>query len=586
MLDERGGVLYVGKAKKLKNRVRQYFRSGVKDDKTLALVSKIADFRFIITENEYEALILENNLIKENTPPYNILLKDDRTYPYIRIDVREKFPRFEVCYRLRSDGAKYFGPYTPGLSVRDITDIIRSVFPLRTCRRMPKKECLDYHLQRCLAPCTGKTSREEYGEEVDKAVKFLEGNNSEVEKILTEKMNYFALKEEFELAKYYRDILEKLKRLVIKQTLPFKQNLNIDVFTFTTNGMYSVVNRFAVRGGKFLGGDNYPYYEVESGGGLTSFIMQYYEKNPVLCGEIIVNEELEFGAELADCIGKKAGFEVRINRPSGGIRRKLVEMGEINGSEYLSGQMERFNRYLEMTSGAVKQLGEFLGLPAPRRMECYDVSHISGTDKVASMAVFVDGEKAPKHYRHFKIRTVSGNDDFACMYETLSRRLSKIGVSEDISFNARPDLIVIDGGKGQLASASKAGRDVGKENINIIALAKRLEEIFLPGKSESVILPRTSLALKLLIRIRDEAHRFALSYHKNLRGKRLFESELRRIPGIGKIKAAALLTRFKSIKNVSAAAETELSEVGALSKKDIENIRKYFGKKIGGKNEI
>ncbi len=576
MLDEYDNVLYVGKAKILKNRVRQYFHKSVKNDKTMALVDKIEDFRYIITPNEYEALILENNLIKEYNPPYNILLKDDKTYPYIRINVKEKYPRIEVCYKLRSDGAKYFGPYMLGISVRDIMEVIEAVFPLRTCRNMPKKECLNYHLKKCLAPCVGKVTPEEYGKVVKDVIKFLNGDDAFVSELIANKMTKFAEMEEFELALHYRNVSEILEKLVRKQTIPFKQDVNIDVFTFATNGMYSVVNCFAVRGGKFLGGDNYPYYEVEKSNCLASFIMQYYEKNPVLCSEIIVGEELEFKAELADYLSEKAGKKINITTPTGGIRRQLVEMGETNCAEYLSRQLEHFNKYQEMTKGAVAQLMESLSLPClPRRMECYDISHISGTNKVASMVVFIDGEKSSKNYRHFKIRTVQGNNDFASMYEALSRRLAKIGKSEDLSFNAKPDLIVIDGGKGQLTYALKAAEDAGVD-VNFISLAKREEEVFLPEREDSVILPRNSLALKLIIRIRDEAHRFAITHHRNLRQKQMTETELTKIPGIGKEKAKILLGAFKKIEAVAAATEEELAAVKGISKKDAEQIKKYY----------
>ncbi len=576
MLDEYDNVLYVGKAKILKNRVRQYFHKSVKNDKTMALVDKIKNFRYIITPNEYEALILENNLIKEYNPPYNILLKDDKTYPYIRINVKEKYPRIEVCYKLRSDGAKYFGPYMLGISVRDIMEVIEAVFPLRTCRNMPKKECLNYHLKKCLAPCVGKVTPEEYGKVVKDVIKFLNGDDAFVSELIANKMTKFAEMEEFELALHYRNVSEILEKLVRKQTIPFKQDVNIDVFTFATNGMYSVVNCFAVRGGKFLGGDNYPYYEVEKSNCLASFIMQYYEKNPVLCSEIIVGDELEFKAELADYLSVKAGKKVNIATPTGGIRKQLVEMGKTNCAEYLSRQLEHFNKYQEMTKGAVAQLMETLSLSClPRRMECYDVSHVGGTNKVASMVVFIDGEKSSKNYRHFKIRTVQGNNDFASMYEALSRRLTKIGKSEDLSFNTKPDLIVIDGGKGQLTYALKAAEDAGV-NVNFISLAKREEEVFLPGREDSVILPRNSLALKLIVRIRDEAHRFAITHHRNLRLKQMTETELTKIPGIGKEKAKILLGAFKKIDAISAATEEELAAVKGISKKDAKAIKRYY----------
>lgn len=584
MLDEYENILYVGKAKILKNRVRQYFHNNLKSEKTMALVEKIADFRYIITPNEYEALILENNLIKQHNPPYNILLKDDKTYPYIRINVKDKFPRVEVSYRLRSDGAKYFGPYMLGISVYDLLEVIRTVFPLRHCKNMPKKECLDYHIGLCSAPCSGKVTGEEYAKDVSDVIRFLEGDYKFVEDILRKKMLLFAEKEEFELAKHYRDVLGILEKLVRKQTIPFKQDLNIDVFTMVSNGLYSVVNCFSVRGGKFLGGNNYPYYDVDNANGLASFIMQYYGKNHILCNEIITGKELEFKEELADYIGQKAGRKIVINTPSGGIRKQLVEMGETNATEYLSTQMEKFNRYQELTKGAVEQLQKLLSLPVlPRRAECYDISHISGTNKVASMVVFTDGEKDSRHYRHFKIR-IPGNNDFASMHEALTRRLEKIGNCDDLSFSAKPDLIIIDGGKGQLSSAMKAAEETGHSDVCFISLAKREEGVFLPGKSESVILPRNSLALKFIVRIRDEAHRFAITHHRNLRKKQMTESVLTKIPGIGKKKAAALVAFFHKISAIKEAEEQELLAVAGINRNDVENIKNYF--KENESNEV
>ncbi len=575
MLDEYENILYVGKAKILKNRVRQYFHNSVKNEKTMALVQRITDFRYIITPNEYEALILENNLIKEHNPPYNILLKDDKTYPYIRISTKDKFPRIEISYRLRSDGAKYFGPFMLGVSVKDVMEIINTVFPLRTCRNMPKKECLNYHLKKCPAPCIGAVSEEEYARTVEKVVKFLNGDDTLVYDILQKKMMHFASMEEYELAMHYRDVIGILEKLIRKQTIPFKQDLDIDVFTSANNGMYSVVNCFAVRGGKFLGGDNFPYYEVENNC-LTSFIMQYYEKNPVLCKEIVVGEEIEFREELADYVSAKAGRRVVITTPTGGIRKQLVDMGITNCEEYLSRQLEHFNKYQEMTKGAVAQLMDVLSLPTlPRRIECYDISHISGTNKVASMVVFLDGEKSAKSYRHFKIRTVVGNNDFASMKEALVRRLSKIGCSEDSSFNTPPDLIIVDGGKGQLAYAMEAAKEVNRQ-VNFISLAKREEEVYLPNVADSVLLSRNSLALKLIVRIRDEAHRFAITHHRNLRQKQMTQSELTKIPGVGKEKAKILLAHFKKVDNISSATEEELVAVKGINKKDAKNILAYF----------
>ena len=585
MLDEFDNVLYVGKAKILKNRVRQYFHNSVKNDKTMALVEKIHDFRYIITPNEYEALILENNLIKQYNPPYNILLKDDKTYPYIRIKTKEKFPKVEICYKMKADGAKYFGPYMLGVSVRDVLEIIHTVFPVRSCNTLGKRECLNYHIGRCLAPCTGRVSEEEYKKVIKNVIDFLSGNDETVKRILTEKMMACAEKEEFEQAKIYRDTLKSLDNLVRKQTIPFKQETDIDVFTFVTNGMYSVVNCFAVRGGKYLGGINFPCRETELSNGLTSFIMQYYENNSINCSEILVSSEIEFKEELSDYLSEKSGRRIQVVVPSGGIRRQLIDMGVANAEDYLARQLEHQNRYDELTLGGVKQLKELLGLPVlPMRMECYDISHISGTNKVASMVVFKEGAKASQHYRHFKIKTVAGNNDFACMFETLTRRFEEWKKQKDVSFSERPDLIVIDGGKGQLGYVMDAMEKEGLD-FTVISLAKRIEEVFVPGKEESILLPRDSLALKLLVRIRDEAHRFAITYHRNLRLKQMTESELTAIEGIGKTKARNLLVHFRKIEKIATASADELSEVKGIGKSDAERIAAYYKDKAQGENQ-
>lgn len=583
MLDEYGGILYVGKAKVLKNRVRQYFHNTVKNEKTTRLVEKIADFRYIITQSEYEALILENNLIKENNPPYNILLKDDKTYPYIKINVKNDFPRVEIAYRMKSDGAKYFGPYMLGMSVRELVDIIQTVFPIRTCRTMPKRECLNFHIGRCCAPCTGRVTKEEYREIINKVISFLNGNDELVRDTIQKKMMYFAEREEFEKAKTYRDTLSALEKILRKQSIPFKQEVDIDVFTFVTNGMESAVNCFAVRGGKYLGGTNYRCADNEYNNGLTSFIMQYYQSNPLICTEILVDEELEFGAELSDYLSKKAGRKIAIIKPNGGIRKQLVELGKANGEEFLTAQIEKQEKYEDLTYGATVQLKEALNLPnVPERIECYDISHVSGTNKVASMVVFEKGEKASKMYRHFKIKTVEGNNDFACMYETLSRRFEELKKQEEASFSAKPDLIIIDGGKGQLSYAMQAMHDAGVE-VNMISLAKREEEIYLSDREESVILPRNSLAIKLIIRIRDEAHRFAITFHRALRAKKMTESTLTQIEGIGKTKAKYLIIKFKKVENIEKATIEELKETQSIGEADAVNIKKFFENK--GKKE-
>lgn len=581
MLDEFQNILYVGKAKNLKNRVRQYFRNNVQTEKTIVLVSKIRDIHYIITPTELDALILENNLIKKHRPPYNILLKDDKTYPYIKINLKYPYPIVEVTRRLKADGAKYFGPYMLGLSAFEIIKLLQSAFPIRSCKnynlKKNKRECLNYHIGQCQAPCTGRVSVEEYAKTVKSVLEFLSGNNAQVEKNLTDKMYKAAAEEEFEMAKYYRDMLGILEKLVRKQTIPFKLELDLDIFSFATNGMLAVVNISAVRGGKLLGSENFVLNDTSKENALSSFILQYYEKNPILCSEIVLSEDLEFLPELNDYLTSKAERKINIIHPIGGIRRQLVDISLANAKDYLEKQADRLIRKEDLTFGAVKQLCEIFNLKKqPRRIECYDISNISGSDKVASMVVFLDGDKASKHYRHFKIKTVKGANDFASMKEALTRRLRRIGEQEkDLSFSEEPNLIVVDGGKGQLSSALEAIVESGK-SVDIISLAKREEEVFVPGQSESIVLPRDSLALKMLIRIRDEAHRFAIEHHRKLREKRQTESQLMKIEGIGEERAKNLLMHFRDIQKIETASVEELCEAKGISKSVAQNISRFF----------
>jgi excinuclease ABC subunit C len=582
MLDEFGNILYVGKAKNLRSRVRQYFRNNVQTEKTLVLVSKIKDIHYIITPSEIDALVLENNLIKQHRPPYNILLKDDKTYPYIKINMRSAYPTVEVTRRLKADGSRYFGPYMLGLSALEITKLLQSAFPIRSCNsakfNSAKRECLNYHIGRCLAPCTKRVSEEEYKKVIKKVIDFLSGNNHELEQSLKDKMYAAAAEQEFETAKHYRDMLEMLSKLSRKQTMPFKLEFDLDIFSFATNGMLGAVNISAVRGGKLLGSQSFVVNDTNAESALSSFILQYYEKNPLLCSEIVISENFEFETELNDYLSSKAGRRLNIICPLGGIRRQLVEVSLGNAKDYLEKQASLLMRKEDLTTGSVKQLFELLWLKRPpRRMECYDISNISGTDKVASMVVFLDGSAAKKHYRHFKIKTVKGADDFASMRETLSRRFERLKKGDtDVSFSEKPDLIIIDGGKGQLSSAMQAYEASGLSDIEIISLAKREEEVFSPGQSQSVILPKDSLALKLLVRIRDEAHRFAIEHHRRLRQKRQTESVLKQIEGVGEVTARKLMLHFRDFDKLKAATEEELISIKGISSSVAQKIVEFM----------
>lgn len=568
MLDENGEIIYVGKAKNLKNRLRSYFFNlSNRTAKVMAMLEHVADFRYIICASEVDALLTENNLIKKHTPRYNILLKDDKAYPFLRIDMKESYPTIKLVRKLQNDGAKYFGPYMQSVNVRDIFDLIHTAFPVRDCNRdlsKPSRPCLNAHLGRCIAPCSGKVSEEEYKAEMQKVIDFLKGNDREVERVLTEKMKKFAEEENFEVALNYRNKLQLLDKLVRKQVSSLPKDFNLDIFAFETNGIVSAIDMLVVRGGKLVGGENVIAESADED--IASYLLQYYQNNAPLCDEI-VTDCIEDTESLESAINALCHHTVRVVEPKQGVRKQLLELAHSNAYDAMTKHGTQEERKTLRTQGAVKQLGEILNLHTlPNRMECYDISHISGTDKVASMVVFVGGEPKKSHYRKFRIKTVAGNNDFACMKEVLTRRLNEIGVSEDESLSTAPDLLVIDGGKGQLAYAMEAQRETGREDIEILSLAKREEEVFLgSAPTTSVVLPKDSVALQLLQRIRDEAHRFAITFHRNLRSKHLSESALRDIDGVGKVLCARLINEFGSVEEIKLKTAEEIASVDGVS---------------------
>lgn len=584
MLAEDGEILYVGKAKNLRARLRQYFyRSGNKTEKVMAMLTHVADFRYIICPSEVDALVTENNLIKRHTPRYNILLKDDKTYPYLRVDLKEDFPTVRLVRKLKNDGARYFGPYMQSVNVRDITELIHTAFRVRECSRdmsKPSRPCLNYHLGRCLAPCAGNVSREEYREEVKKVLAFLSGNDREVERVLTARMKKFAEEENFEVALSYRNKLKTLDNLVRKQVSALPRDFNLDIFAYESNGVLGAVNMLVVRGGKLVGGENRVFEAADED--IASYIYQFYIKNLPVCDEV-VTDSVEDCRALETAVGGLAGRAVRVIEPKQGARRQLLDLAHSNASDALEKYGSEEERRRLRTEGAVRQLGEILNLhKLPNRIEAYDISHISGTDKVASMAVFEGGEPKRSHYRKFRIKTVEGNNDFACMKEALTRRLKRLDDSDDESFSTPPDLILIDGGKGQLAYALEALAECGKEDLQILSLAKREEEVFLGTEPKKpVIIPRDSVALQMLQRVRDEAHRFAITYHRTLRGKHMSESELMKIDGVGKSRAKALLKEFGSAENVRHAGVDGVAALPGFSRAMAEKIVDALGGETG-----
>lgn len=584
MKSENGQILYIGKAKNLTKRVHQYFgNNSNRTEKVLKLVSKVYDFDYIITNNEIEALVLENNLIKKHKPPYNILLKDDKNYPFIKINTKKNFPTVEVVRKLKADGSKYFGPYMLGVSTKEILDLINCAFPIRKCsldiKKVPSshRPCLNYHIHQCLAPCAKKVTEEEYSEIIKQIIDFLNGNDKSVAKILEEKMLKASLNEEYELALQYKKKLDTLEKLIRKQVTALPKELNIDIFALSSNGLNTVVSILFVRSGKLLGSDKQIISDssLSDEATLSNFIMSFYDKVNYIPDEIVSNLNIEDSDLIVEYLSEKKGRKLNYIVPIQGVRKQLLSMALNNANDYLEKSISIQERRENNTLGGLIQLQEFLRLKnIPNRMECYDISHIQGTDKVASMVVFVNGEPCKSHYRKFKIKTVEGNNDFASLQETLKRRLSKFD-DEDESFSSRPDLLVIDGGKGQLSSVMEIMKELNCD-IETISLAKREEEVFVPEKSEPYVLPRNSYALKLLQRIRDEAHRFAITFHRNLRKKRQTTSSLLKIQGVGEKRIKLLFEKFSTLENIKNASESDLNMVEGIDCKTAKNIYNYF----------
>lgn len=578
MLDKDGTVIYVGKARVLKNRVRQYFHTSDKPVKVKSMVENIADFSYIVAPSEVDALALENTLIKKYKPKYNILLKDDKTYPYIKVHTREEFPHISITRRIRKDG-RYFGPFMGGINCKDIVDIAAKAYNIRTCNTpigKNRKPCLNYHLKRCLAPCAGYVSKEEYAVRVEKTIAFLSGNYEDAERLLKEKMQQFAEEEQFELALAARDKIAMLRKLGGRRITSMPRDVDADVWAIASNGLYAAISLLITRKGIMQGART---FSLEEGAGerkeaFTSVLIQYYSAHEVP-HELILGEEAD-DELLASYSRQKRDRAITVTRPKMGVKKELLDMAERNAKEYLEKSVSQIRHKNDMTKNACQRLQTLLGLRHyPKRMECYDISNISGVDKVGSMVVFTDGEADKYEYRRFKIRTVEGADDFASLQEVLQRRLSKLGTQEEERF-PKPQLIVIDGGKGQLSAVKEIFDRSGVTDIDLIALAKQEEEVFTLNSSAGVKLEKSDYALRTLQRIRDEAHRFAITYFRNLHSKRNLSSALDEIGGVGKQKRIALLEKFKSIEKIMQASEEELCSCEGIGKELAKRIREYF----------
>ena len=569
MKDIRGKIIYVGKARVLKNRVRQYFQSNKNHGaKVKAMVAKVADFETIITASEVEALILECNLIKQHRPRYNISLKDDKSYPYLRVTA-EEFPRIILTRRVIHDGSRYFGPYTSGLAIKETLALLRKIFPLRTCKTFAKRPCLEFHIKRCVAPCANKISREDYMRFVNAAEKFLEGRTAQVEKEISAQMNDAAEALDFEQAARLRDILMAIRKVVEKQKIVTDVG-DADAIGIAQLEGETCAQIFFIRDGKVIGRENFLLSGINDETPaqiVMEFIKQYYSRAKISAAEILLPVAL---AE-DDVKILSEWLSVKLIEPKRGVKRSLVEMATQNAEKFLQEESARRLIKNAQTKGAVEELKKFLNLPKlPRRMECFDISHIQGAETVASMVVFADGVPDKKSYRRFKIRTTEGKpDDFLSMREVTSRRYEKLSADE------LPDLIIIDGGIGQLNSALEVIRGAG-HSVAVIGLAKQFELVFVEGESIPVELPRDSQALKLLQRIRDEAHRFAITYHRKLRRARNLKSELDNVSGIGVKRRTELFKKFGTLAKIKSATLEELLSVPSMTRAAAVSLKKFF----------
>lgn len=580
-----GSIIYVGKAKNLRNRLRSYFQEGrIVDAKTKAMVCNIDDFDFLVVDTEDEAFILEDNLIKKHKPKYNILLRDDKTYPYIKV-TNEEFPKIYPTRKVIKDGSKYFGPYSDVPTMKAMLRIIRSLFYVRSCNLKLSKQsieekkfklCLDYYIHKCEGPCVGYVSREHYQDNIKIAMQILQGRTKKLAQLLEERMQEFAENEKFEQAAEIRDKLLSLQDFAAKQKIVSQDFKDKDVFGIARieDNVCSVV--FLVREGKVIGKKHFfvkTSLEATESAVIQRTLEAWYMNAEFVPNEVLLPHEPDDLEYISDWIQKKFRQSVIFAIPQAGEKHKLVAMVNENAKFILQEHISSIEKREKQVPKAVLSLQRDLRLKRPPiRLECFDNSHIQGTDLVSSMVVFEQGKPKKSEYRKFKNETVQRNDDYATMKEVVRRRYTRV-LNEKQQL---PDLIIIDGGKGQLNAAVEVLEELHILNkTNIIGLAKRLEEVFIPGETDSLLLPKASLSLRLLQQIRDEAHRFAISYHRKLRDKRTLRTELTKIKGIGKTKAEKLLKHYGSVKSIKEQTKEELSKVVSMA--DAERIIDYFG---------
>ncbi len=572
--NDRGQIIYVGKAVNLRNRVRSYVRHDAKRaPKVTAMMSHAADVETIVVANEMEALILENTLIKKHRPRYNIMLRDDKTYPYIKVTVQEDYPRVFMTRRVHRDGARYFGPFADAGAVHRVLKLIQRAFRIRSCRTMQAdRPCLQYHLHHCDAPCVHYITKGEYGKLVEQAVDILEGRDTGVVRRLQEQMEAAAEEMEFEKAAMYRDQITAVKVIQEQQNITTVGGGDMDVLGFAGDAGQTCVQIYTIRQGRLMGRETFSLENSadETAAALTSAVLDQYYVDGVFVPKEIVVSAVEDKEDYERRLTLQKGQNVALVIPQRGIKKKLLTMAEDNARVLLEQRRLQWQHDTDKTSGAVEALARVLDLPRlPERMECFDISHTQGIETVASMVVFEHGRPAKQEYRRFKLKTVQGKpDDFKSMAEIMGRRYGERDWPA-------PDLIVIDGGKGQLHAALPIIREAGCE-APVISLAKRIEEVFVEGRSDSIILSHHTPELQLLQAIRDEAHRFAITYHRSLRGKRNLVSILDHIEGIGPKRRKALWGAFKNLDAMKAATVEELAAVPGMTRQAAENVYYFF----------
>jgi len=581
--DAEGRVIYVGKAISLRNRMRSYFQSGNHAPKTRALVERIADFEFYVTGSELEALVLECNLIKKYRPAFNVSYRDDKSYPYIAITWQDAFPRILITRENHRRGTGYYGPYTSVAAVRETFDTLRKIFLFRTCKRgKPGKStgspCLNQHIKRCLGPCIEAVSKEDYRAMIEKIELFLEGHPEPVIDQLEAEMSRAAAGLKFEQAARIRDRLDAARVVLQKQKIVSETGEDFDVVGLSFDGSLGCINLSIVRDGKLIGSKNFILDRGESDEDvLSAFIKQNYINSTSVPPQVLVPLRLEDAHIIEELLSRQRGTDVSFKIPQRGDKRDLIDMAAANAQHALNMSVIKHSWEKENSSRVLGSLAQALGLSGPpERIECFDISTIQGSNSVGSMVVFKQGRPAKDEYRKFKIRYDAGINDYAMMHEVIHRRFTHADAKFDPSFSDEPDLVIVDGGKPQLSAALLAMREVGCEDVPVVGLAKREEEIFVQGCSDPVRLDRGSDALKLMQRIRDEAHRFAIAYHRNLRGKAMVESTLDKIPGVGEGRKKLLLKHFGSPGEIADASLEALNSVPGLPSVIAERVYRHF----------